>query len=209
MINHPLFNTTQGKRQFNAMYAPLHKLSRHTPPEITIRTWSDFVQERFTEPGLEGLTGSAATYHLTDTAGYVMQAAQIAAGIDSLHVTRIHDFPRNALYCLAKAFGYRYGRGVKGLHAALIESAVPCQAVSQFEASRWKFCDSMEAQLTAAHLVNEGGECPAAAIKAVQMFTDEMVKLAYWLERTGEAARGQMITTQMGQALVRLEKCKV
>jgi hypothetical protein len=78
---------------------------------------------------------------------------------------------------LEKAFGYRPARGIKSLHTSLADSAISSQTISQFETGRWEFCDSVIAQIAAAPLVNKDGEL-LAAIKAVQMFADEMVKLA-------------------------------
>ena len=200
MKSHYLFDTPQGKRQQKAMHAPLYKLNRRTDPLQTADVWRNFRQERFIEPSLEGLTGPAATYHLRDAAGYVVQAAQLLAGTSHAQGVNVRDLPMTALNTLATGFGYRYERGVKGLHDALVKAGAPAQSIAQFDAKRAEFSDRIQAHLAAAFIVNQEGECPAAVVKAIRMFAGEMVTLSNWLEQIEDCGSADLIVTQMHKA---------
>ena len=196
-----LFDTLAGKRQLDAMYLPLHTLSLNTDPLTAMAVWRDFRQERYMESGLEGLTGSAAPYHLSDAAAYIVSAAQIltdtfAPGVAS----RPRDLPREALHILAKAKGYRYERGVRGLRDALKAAGPLHKSSAGFDAKRGEFNDSIEAHMTAAFIVNERGECPAAVANVIRMFAAEVLDVCLWLEQARFCGHADLITNQMHKA---------
>ena len=197
MKHHPLFDTPQGQGQLDAMYSAVHSLNKLTDPITTADVYRDFRQARFIEPGLEGLTGAAATYHLTDTAGYVVNAAQVMTGTFHVQGLKPKEFPRAALNILGEGFGYRYERGVRGLHDALVVARIPALSIAEFDARRAEFSELFQEHLRAAFLVNAAGECPAAAVKAIRMFAIELVTLGTWLERSGEGGRAGLIKSQM------------
>ena len=199
MKSHPLFDTAQGKDQLRAMHVPSQKLTIHTDPLTVAATWRDFRQERFIEPGLEGLTAEAATYHLNDAAGYVVSAAQILAGRWELPL-RPADVPRHAIHMTAKGYGYRYERGAKGLHDALKAAAVPHKWLDEFDDKRAEFRTRFNVHVTAAFIVNERGESPAAAATVTRMFVDEIASLCFWLEHAGKGGEAALLTPQMNKA---------
>ena len=198
---HTLFDTPTGRRQLDAMYLPLHTLSLNTDPLTAMAVWRNFRQERHIESGLEGLTGSAATYHLSDAAAYVVSAAQILTNtLAPVGASRPRDLPREALHILAKAKGYRYERGVRGLRDALKAAGVSLKSSAGFDAKRAEFNGSIEAHMTAAFIVNERGECPAAVANVIRMFAAEILDLCLWLERAGFSGHADQITNQMHNA---------
>ena len=196
-----LFDTPAGKRQLVAMYLPLHTISLNTDPLTAMAVWRDFRQERYIEPGLEGLTGSAATYHLSDAAAYIVSAAQILTNtVAPVASNRPRDLPREALHILAKAKGYRYERGVRGLRDALRDTGAPHKSIAGFDAKRTEFNGSIEAHMTAAFIVNERGECPAAVVNVIRMFVAEVLDLCLWLEQAGFCGHADLIRGQMHTA---------
>lgn len=202
MKPHPLFDTPQGKRQLQAMYSAQLELTANDDPLTTIEAWRNFRRERFIEPGLEGLTGSAATYHLSDTAAYIVSAAQTLTNTFAPVVeSRPRDLPRAALHILAKAKGYRYERSFRGLRDALKDKGAPYKSIAGFDAKRTEFNDSVEAHMAAAFIVNERGECPAAVATVIRMFVAEVLDLCMWLEQVGFCAHADIITDQMHKAV--------
>ena len=206
MKSHPLFDTAQGKDQLRAMYVPSQKLTIHTDPLTVAATWRDLRQERYIEPGLEGLTGGAATYHLNDAAGYVVSAARILAGRWELPL-RPADVPRHAIHMTAKGYGYRYERGAKGLHDALKAAAVPHKWLDEFDDKRAEFSVRFNVHVTAAFIVNERGESPAAAATVVRMFVDEIAPLGVWLDHAGKCGEAAQLITEMNKATEILAEC--
>ena len=201
MKSHALFDTPAGKRQLAAMYLPLHTLSLNTDSLTAMAVFRDFRQERYIEPGLEGLTGSAATYHLLDAAAYIVSAAQILTNtLVPVVASRPRDLPREALHILAKAQGYRYERGARGLRDALKGTGVPHKLIAGFDAKRAEFNDSIDAHMTAAFIVNERGECPAAVANVIRMFIAEVLDLCLWLEQAGFCGHADLIRGQMHTA---------
>ena len=199
MTFHALFDTPAGKRQLDAMYLPLHTLGLNTDPLTVMAVWRDHRQERYLEPRLEGPNGT--TYHLSDAAAYIVSAAQMLTNTFAPVVTsRPRDLPREALHILAKAKGYRYERGVRGLRDALKAAGTLHKSSAGFDAKRGEFNDSIEAHMTAAFIVNERGECPAAVANVIRMFVAEVLELCLWLEQTGFCGHADLITNQMHKA---------
>ena len=180
------------------MYLPLHTLTLNTDPLTAMAVWRDRRQERYIESGLEGLTGSAATYHLSDAAAYVISAAKILTNtVAPVASSRPQDLSREALHILAKAKGYRCERGVRGLRDALKTAGVPLKSSAGFDAKRAGFNDSIEAHMAATFIVNERGECPDAVANVNRMFVAKVLDLCLWLERAGFCAHADLITNQM------------
>ena len=196
MKPHALFDTPAGRRQLAAMYLPMHTLSLNTDPLTVIAVFRDFRQERYIEPGLEGPNGS--TYHLSDAAAYIVSAAQILTNtVAPVEASRPQDLPREALLILAKAKGYRYERGVRGVRDALKDTGAPHRSIAGFDAKRAGFNDSIEAHMAAAFIVNERGECPAAVANVIRIFVAEVLDLCLWLEQGGFCGHAYLIRDQM------------
>ena len=206
MKSHPLFDTALGRARLRTIYLRPQNLTIHTDPLTTAATWREFRQQRFTEPGLEGLTGAGASYHLLDAAEYVVSAAQILVGRWELPL-RSADVPRHAIHMTAKGYGYRYERGVKGLHDALKAAAVPQKWLDEFDDKRAEFSTRFNVHVTAAFIVNERGESPAAAATVTRMFVDEIASLSFWLEHAGKCGDAAPLTSQMNKACDMLAGC--
>ena len=199
MKSHTLFDTPAGKRQLAAMYLPLHTLSLNTDPLTAMAVWRDFRQERYLEPGLEGPNGT--TYHLSDAAAYLVSAAQLLTNtVAPVGASKPRDLPREALHILAKAKGYRYERGVRGLRDALRDTGAPHKSIAGFDAKRTEFNGSIEAHMAAAFIVNERGECPAAVANVIRMFVAEVLDLCLWLGQAGFCGHADLIRGQMHTA---------
>ena len=199
MKSQALFDTPAGRRQLEAMYLPLRTLSLNTDPLTAMAVWRDFRQERYLEPGLEGPNGT--TYHLSDAAAYLVSAAQILTNTGApVASSKPRDLPREALHILAKAKGYRHERGVRGLRDALRDTGAPHKSIAGFDAKRAEFNGSIEAHMTAAFIVNERGECPAAVANVIRMFVAEVLDLCLWLEQAGFCGHAHLLMNQMHTA---------
>lgn len=199
---HPLYDTPQGLRQLESMSARLRsKLSRKTPPSKQMLAWADYRQERYIEPGLEGLSGADATYHLTiDVPRLLLQALHL---LDTNNADPTLPPPKMrpsaALDDLVKAYGFRCLRGVDGIKDALAEQGATRERIDRFMDEREAFAGMFAAHMDAAYVVNKSGENPNAVRSALVMFVAEMERLCDWLTVAGQqgvadATRGNLAT---------------
>lgn len=199
---HPLFDTPQGRAQQHAMGDRLRAKLRNTDPLTEAAAWYEFRHERFVEPGLEGLSGPDAVYHFNYVVRYISSAAHTMAGFTLGAPTPATQRPTVALSTLGKGYGWRYIRGIEGLHDALESHG----ARERFDIQCNEFADRFERQLEAASTVNARGENPNAATEAVRMFAHQMLKLCDWLEITPEASWCLMLRPQLEAALETLHR---
>lgn len=200
------YNTPQGLAALNAIDARLRaRLRTKADPTLRVAAWYAYRQERYVELGLEALTGPSATYHLEDVARHICDAAETLSGYDahgSLRPTRKH--PSAALDALAKGFGFRYLRAVRGLHDALIEARVSTDDLACFDRERQEFNDAFLPQLDAAAIVNSRGQNPQAVVDAIQMFAQELDRACEWLDITRQGARSKYIREVIDAAMIGL-----
>lgn len=96
--------------------------------------------------------------------------------------------PRQALAAMARAFGFRYMRGLEA-----IEHGLDGADLEQFKQERQAFSDEFQMSADAAHAVNSKGENPAFVLELVQMFAAELKALAPWLEQAGKPQEAAML----------------
>lgn len=202
---HSLYDTPQCRRQMEGMYARLQsKLTWDTPPSEMMGAWANLRRELFIEPGLEGLTGPDATYHLIqDVPEYLLSAASLLAGHEDMpHRHR----PRNAMAYMSKGMGYRYIRGVEGLTDALKAARVPYGELAKFQIAREVFTTEMVRKANAAWEVNDHGENPLAVLTVLKMFVEEMYALQGWLEVARQWSNAQMMGRELDGVVERMNQ---
>ncbi len=154
-------------------------LNRSTGPVSQSRAWAKYRKTIYTDRGLEGLTGPRAVYHFDDVRQHLFNAiGMLAKGDIGLAPWQ---WPAQTMKIIMRAHGYRYLRGVQGL-ADAIKEACPAR-LSQYLDEREAFDAEFKLRATAASITNEDGECPAAVVKVLQMFADELRALGVWLTR--------------------------
>lgn len=171
------------RERMRAVYDTLQRrLGANPGPTETSAAWQDFRRERFTNPGLERLTGPGAAYHLHDAARILVSAADALTGADLFANTTAKRRPRLALSNVMRAHGYRYVRGMLGLEDA-IAAERNASDLARFRKERAAFEAELTERTAAAHVTNDEGECPAAAVRVLRIFVAELRSLARWLER--------------------------
>lgn len=160
------------------------RLANNPGPAERSRAYSDHRRTVYVETQREGLDGPDAIYHLKHSAQLISEAAWMLAGTSFESAqTRLRDRPAVALRIVAMAHGWRYVRGVEGLTDALKANGV---GVARFLESRAAFEGEFELRATVAHFANDAqGDCPAAVVKVIRMFIEELRELAGWLESPG------------------------
>ena len=158
--------------------------------------WANYRTERFTETGLEGLTGPDATYHLPgDFAGHLVGMAHLLAHSEQ---TDAKVTTERLLYAAQRAVGWRWGRGVEGLLASLESRGAPREQCVIFTAERDAFWQRYASLINAAGtLLDERLTAPALATsrRLVVTLIDEARHLADWLELAGKPAEAHALRT--------------
>jgi hypothetical protein len=171
------------RERMHAVYDKLQRCLDAKPgPSETSAAWQDFRRERFTDPGLEGLTGPAASYHLQDAARILVSAVDVLAGAVPYHLSKTKRRPRYALDNIMRAHGYRYLHGVQAVEDAIVATGHGTTDVARFREERAGFEAELAQRAAAAHITNDKGECPAAVVRVVRIFVAELRSLARWLE---------------------------
>lgn len=182
-----LWDTPQGRARLNGIHATLLDSLRSpgTTPSMAAQAWSQYRTERFTELGLEGMTGSAAVYHLiTDFGGNVHNLSRTCA----CPYTSDKDKAKGIARVAPRTIGYRWRAGVEGLLLALTEcGAAQERRIACFAERRSfedRFCHLMDAVDT---LAKERLHTAAAAAArgVVDALIDEGESLVKWLEVAG------------------------
>lgn len=183
------WDTPPGAAQLNATHAQLS--DRLCDPESTssdrAHAWSQFRKERFTDTGLEGMTGTAAVYHWSTDYARPLGAAIRALADDFLYPAR-SDKVAAALPVLERVLGYRWKRGIDGLTACLEQRCTVEQQVV-FTAESRAFEARKAALMDAAETLHREGQWDAAmgAIRAaLHAALDEAGRIVKWLEHADE-----------------------
>jgi hypothetical protein len=200
----PSHDTPQGKTYLQSLDKRLlQRLAEQRNDVLAqIDSWAQFRRESVEETRFEGLKGRHAVYHLADMARYLNAAANelmVAEG-----VKRSSRSPRDALAHLAKGYGWRFLRGVRGLQDALQETGISEQGIAKFVAEREKAQRTLLAQLDAAYLVNSSGRYPELAIDAVRAFAKELLIVCDWLELVSEFGLARLVVDDVDAALHKL-----
>jgi hypothetical protein len=182
------------------------RLQAKPDPTTRAASWYEYRQERYVEPGLEGLYGPDATYHFQDAAHYIYWAAGTLVGAGGYTL----DHPKSkrptvAVQLLAKGLGYRYLRALRGLNDALFEADVSPRQLARFDAESQDFVDGFLPQLDAAGRVNSKGQNPRAVHDVIEMFASEMHRVCDWLDMTRQHGRAKLIRTTIDEALMKLD----
>lgn len=170
-------------------------------PSDRARAWADFRRERFTELGLEGLTGTAAIYHFdNDFGGHLTAAAQ------TLHGGYLRATPRAQcsaiIPTLSKTLGWRWRRGVDGIEACLKERCAPHQA-PVFLAERAAFAARALGLMDSADALMREREWEVAlrsTSTALRAFLEEGDQLVMWLEGANELPTARLLQDQIACA---------
>jgi len=205
-MNLSRFDTPQGMATLNAIDARLRsQLQGKSDPMTRAAAWYEYRQERYVELGLEGLTGPDSCYHFSDAANCIYWAAGTLAGSGGYaneHPKNKH--PITAVNVLAKGFGYRYLRALRGLNDALFEADVSPRKLARFDAECQEFIDVFLPQLNAAGMVNAKGKNPQAVFDVIEMFAREMQRVCDWLEMTRQHHRAVGIQSTVDDAIRKL-----
>lgn len=183
------WDTRRGASQLNAAHARL--LDTLCAPESSSssrsRAWAQYRQERFTETGLEGQTGTGAVYHWRTDYARPLGAAVRALTDDYLHPSS-SDKVAVALPVLERVLGYRWKRGIDGLSACLDLRGTAEQQVV-FTAESLVFEARVAGLLDAADTLAREGQWDAAmgAVRvALHAAFDETERIVKWLELADE-----------------------
>lgn len=183
------WDTPRGAAQLNAAHAQL--LDRLCAPESTSsdrsHAWAQYRQERFTETGLERMTGTGAVYHWSTDYARPLGAAVRALAGDFLYPTP-RDKVAAALPVLERVLGYRWKRGIDGLTACLEQRGTVEQQMV-FTAESRAFEARATALMDAAETLHREGQWDAAmgAIRAaLHAALDEAGRIVKWLGHADE-----------------------
>ena len=182
-----MWDTPQGRARLSGIHTSLIAAlrGRDIPPSMKVHAWSQYRTERFTETGLERMTGSAAVYHLiTDFGGNLNDMSRTIACPHTSDKDKAKGIARVA----PRTVGFRWRAGVEGLLHALSECGVrPEQKLAFFAERRAfedRFCQLVDAVDT---LLKERLPAPAAtaAHGVVMALISEGQRLTNWLEIAG------------------------
>lgn len=175
--------------QLNAARARLHEQLSDLDNTSSDRAhaWATYRQERFTDTGLEGMTGTAAVYHWSTDYARPLGAAVRALTDDFRYPTR-RDKVTTALPVLEYILGYRWKCGIDGLTACLEQRGTVEQQVV-FTAETRAFEARASALMDAVNTLSSERQWDAAigALRAaVRAALDEAARAVRWLEQADE-----------------------
>jgi hypothetical protein len=176
-----------------------------TPPSLQMQAHRDYEVAKF---GIMGRRGSPSTlgYNLYDDSTRLLGMAYRFLTDDPRTTRALTGFtpktvPRRALGFIAKAYGYRYLRGLEVIEHNLANGA---QQV-KFRHERMEFRHALELNADAAHAINDKGQNRAAALEVVMMFANELLALCPWLERMGHEGNAKWLRQGVTEAITRTE----
>lgn len=162
----------------------------HLRPSVQIEAWRNY--ERCTIEYMGHNPRPAfRSYNLqTDTVNPLQWAHDVLTRPSIRKLDRVSKkaAPRRALTAMARAFGFRYMRGLEA-----IEHGLDGANLDLFKHERQAFSDEFKMSADAAHAVNSKGENPAFILELVQMFTAELKALVSWLEKAGKPQEAAML----------------
>lgn len=161
------------------------------PPSQHVQAHRDYERAYFFARGYQPAT-SRMGYHLRTDAANLMQWAHSMI-TDDLFAKRTGRTKttryRWALAVLAKAFGYRYLRGLEVIEGELSVG----KHLAKFKHERMEFRLAFELSADAAHALNDKGQNPIAALEVVLMFQRELLALCVWLETVGNSLEADLL----------------
>lgn len=197
-----MWDTPQGRTRLSGIHATLISALRATdvPPSMKVHAWSQYRTDRFTETGLERMTGSAAVYHLiTDFGGNLNDMSRTIA----CPHTSDKDKAKGVARVAPRTVGFRWRAGVEGLLQALSECGVRPEQKLAFFAERRTFEDSFCHLVDAVDtLAKERLPAPAAiaAHGVVVALIDEGDRLVEWLETADLYTDANTLRTHVEEA---------
>ncbi len=197
---HPISPEYDKRARANSIHDRYMEEIRAMPGDILRRVdlWWDYYRERYIETGMEGLPGSAATYHFHDVGWGLAAAAESLLG--KMPWQKARECPRDALDAAAQTFGRRYKRGLEGLFCGLVEAGVSPAARERLRQHCNDFEDAFKLRLHAAYVANDKGKYPALAAEVLTMFADHVEGLLDWMVITSERNRVQELDNSLQQA---------
>lgn len=203
------FSTKAGRARLDEIRANYERVANNPDASTTDRIAAafDFRQAYSIDGGLEGLTGSASTYHLGELCGRMPQVVDTLRP-DCIHFTGLpkHRRARKTLGFLSNMYGERYYVGLRGLHHALLDAGASKTTLREFMATRQAFDEEFTKMMYAAHVVNERGENLPAVRQCIRMFIDELMALCEWQSRTRERITCALNRSHLNSALTELGK---
>jgi len=164
-----------------------------TLPSAKMQAWRDYEIQKFALMGRRGSVQNLS-YNLYDDcvrglAGAYFYATADIADIRAQTGRTAKTIPRHALDEIARAFGYRYLRGLDFIAHELATEA-QCK---EFRCERSEFRHNLELTADAAHQINDKGQNRAAALEVVKMFANELLALCPWLEIVGDTIDAEQL----------------
>ena len=98
-------------------------------------------------------------------------------------------FPRMAMQWVAQAIGFRYLRGLEVVAGTLAQN----EHLTKFKLERLEFRNEFELSADAAHVINDKGQNPGAALEVMLMFKHELLSLCPWLELVGNTLEAGLL----------------
>lgn len=151
-------------------------------PSIQVQAWRDYERQKFWAPGRHPPPASMG-YNLWDVAvrgvpfSYRVLTDSYFARFEGYNSSTA---PRGVLANMASYIGFRYLRGLE-----CIECRLKGADLQQFRKERQQFRRAWEAQADDAHGINNKGQNSAAVLQCVLLYSNELLDLCPWLERTG------------------------
>ncbi len=174
-----------------ALMRELHNRIKLTaPPSQHIQAWWDYDYQKFEVLGRHPPAHIRAYNLYTDASGLMHWAYKVLTDVDYRRGTgrTTKTISRHALAALAKAFGYRYMRGL-----GAIDCKLKGEELEQFRQSRLVFRNLFEQKADAAHLANDKGQNPGMVIEVIRLFERELLELFPYLGRAGAAFDGHLL----------------
>lgn len=154
----------------------------HRPPSEQIAAWRSYERGMFAFLGRNPPPAFMGYNLWADTAKALQWAHDVLAHPAFLKSTGFtkKTAPRRALAMLARAFGFRYMRGLES-----VEHGLDSAALQRFKRERKTFREVFSMDADAAHAANATGKAPEQVLELVQVFAAELKALVPWLELAG------------------------
>ena len=157
-----------------------------TPPSIQMQAQREYEYAKFGALNRRGAPWNTG-YNLYDDAVRITEWSHgVLTDPGFLRSTGFtkRTAPRRALAQIARAYGYRYIRGLEAIEFGLSDAL----DLARFRSERMEFRHRLESSADAAHAINDKGQNPGAALEVVEMFARELLALCPWLELAGRGA---------------------
>lgn len=170
-----------------------------TLPSIQMQAYRDYEMAKF---GVLNRRGKNLGYNLyTDTCRLLCTAHRFVTD-DPRRTKALTGFtpkttPRRALTLIAKAYGYRYLRGLLAIEPELDDPT----KIAEFRRERMVFKRKLELTADAAHAINNNGQSPGAVMDVILLFADELRTLCRWMDAVGLDSDAQQLRSGINAAV--------